>query len=339
MDIKQALHKISEGKYLTGEEMRSVMRLIMEGEATPAQTGAFLMGMRVKGESVGEIAAAVSIMREKMIPVEAPEDAVDIVGTGGDGVGTLNISTAASIVVAAAGVPVAKHGNRALSSKSGASQALEALGVKLDLTPAEISSCVKQAGIGFMFAPSHHPAMKYVGPARAELGVRTMFNLLGPQSNPASVRRYVLGVYSQDWVEPVAAALLANRAIKAWVIHGSDGLDELTVTGPSFVAQIADGDLRSFEVTPEEAGLPRYELKEILGGTPEENAEAIHTLFDGAPGAYRDIVLLNAAAALIVADKADDLKAGVAIARDAIDSGKAKDTLARLVAVSNGRAQ
>jgi anthranilate phosphoribosyltransferase len=339
MDIKQALHKISEGKDLTGEEMRSVMRLIMEGEATPAQTGAFLMGMRVKGESVGEIAAAVSIMREKMIPVEAPEDAVDIVGTGGDGVGTLNISTAASIVVAAAGVPVAKHGNRALSSKSGASQALEALGVKLDLTPAEISGCVKQAGIGFMFAPSHHPAMKYVGPARAELGVRTMFNLLGPQSNPASVRRYVLGVYSQDWVEPVAAALLANRAIKAWVIHGSDGLDELTVTGPSFVAQIADGDLRSFEVTPEEAGLPRYELKDILGGTPEENAEAIHALFDGAPGAYRDIVLLNAAAALIVADKADDLKAGVAIARDAIDSGKAKDTLARLVAVSNGRAQ
>jgi anthranilate phosphoribosyltransferase len=339
MDIKQALHKISEGKDLTGEEMRSVMRLIMEGEATPAQTGAFLMGMRVKGESVGEIAAAVSIMREKMIPVEAPEDAVDIVGTGGDGVGTLNISTAASIVVAAAGVPVAKHGNRALSSKSGASQALEALGVKLDLTPAEISSCVKQAGIGFMFAPSHHPAMKYVGPARAELGVRTMFNLLGPQSNPASVRRYVLGVYSQDWVEPVAAALLANRAIKAWVIHGSDGLDELTVTGPSFVAQIADGDLRSFEVTPEEAGLPRYELKDILGGTPEENAEAIHALFDGAPGAYRDIVLLNAAAALIVADKADDLKAGVAIARDAIDSGKAKNTLARLVAVSNGRSQ
>jgi anthranilate phosphoribosyltransferase len=339
MDIKQALHKISEGKDLTGEEMRSVMRLIMEGEATPAQTGAFLMGMRVKGESVGEIAAAVSIMREKMIPVEAPDDAVDIVGTGGDGVGTLNISTAASIVVAAAGVPVAKHGNRALSSKSGASQALEALGVKLDLTPAEISGCVKQAGIGFMFAPSHHPAMKYVGPARAELGVRTMFNLLGPQSNPASVRRYVLGVYSQDWVEPVAAALLANRAIKAWVIHGSDGLDELTVTGPSFVAQIADGDLRSFEVTPEEAGLPRYELEDILGGTPEENAEAIHALFDGAPGAYRDIVLLNAAAALIVADKADDLKAGVAIARDAIDSGKAKDTLARLVAVSNGRAQ
>jgi anthranilate phosphoribosyltransferase len=265
MDIKQALHKISEGRDLAGEEMRSVMRLIMEGQATPAQTGAFLMGMRIKGESVGEIAAAVSIMREKMVPVDAPEDAVDIVGTGGDGVGTLNISTAASFVVAATGVPVAKHGNRALSSKSGSSQALEALGVKLDLTPAQIGECVRQANIGFMFAPSHHPAMKYVGPARAELGVRTMFNLLGPQSNPASVRRYVLGVYSEQWVEPVAAALLANRAIKAWVMHGSDGLDELTVTGPSFVAQIAGGDLRSFEVTPEQAGLKRHELKDILG--------------------------------------------------------------------------
>lgn len=337
MDIKQALNKISEGRDLAGEEMRSVMRLIMEGEATPAQLGAFLMGMRIKGESVGEIAAAVSIMREKMVPVDAPEDAVDIVGTGGDGVGTLNISTAASFVVAAAGVPVAKHGNRALSSKSGSSQALEALGVKLDLTPAQIGECIRQAGIGFMFAPSHHPAMKYVGPARAELGVRTMFNLLGPQSNPASVRRYVLGVYSEQWVEPVAAALLANRAIKAWVMHGSDGLDELTVTGPSFVAQIANGDLRSFEVTPEQAGLKRHALKDILGGTPEENAAAIHALFDGAEGAYRDIVLLNAAAALIVADKADDLKSGVAMAKQAIDSGAAKQTLAKLVAVSNGQ--
>lgn len=337
MDIKQALHKISEGRDLTGEEMRSVMRLIMEGEATPAQLGAFLMGMRIKGESVGEIAAAVSIMREKMVPVDAPEDAVDIVGTGGDGVGTLNISTAASFVVAATGVPVAKHGNRALSSKSGSSQALEALGVKLDLTPAQIGECVRQAGIGFMFAPSHHPAMKHVGPARAELGVRTMFNLLGPQSNPASVRRYVLGVYSQQWVEPVAAALLANRAVKAWVMHGSDGLDELTVTGPSFVAQIANGDLRSFEVTPEEAGLKRHELKDILGGTPDENAAAIHALFEGAEGAYRDIVLLNAAAALIVADKGDDLKSGVAMAKEAIDSGAAKQTLAKLVAVSNGQ--
>jgi len=337
MDIKQALHKIADGKDLTGEEMRTVMRIIMAGEATPSQTGAFLMGMRIKGESVGEIAAAVSILREKMIPVDAPEDAIDIVGTGGDGVGTLNISTAAALVTAALGVPVAKHGNRALSSKSGASQALEALGININLDPAGIGRCLTEAGIGFMFAPAHHPAMKHVGPARAEMGVRTMFNLLGPQSNPAGVRRYVLGVYATDWVEPVAAALLANRAIKAWVVHGSDGLDELTVTGPSFVAQIAGGDLRSFEVTPEDAGLRRYDIKEILGGTPEENAAAIHALLDGAPGAYRDIVLLNAAAALIVADRAPDLRSGAEMAARAIDSGAAKQTLARLVAVSNGQ--
>ncbi|MHA6690493.1 anthranilate phosphoribosyltransferase [Devosia sp. A449] len=339
MDIKAALNKIADRKDLTGEEMRGVMRFIMAGEATPSQIGAFLMGMRIKGETVGEIAAAVSIMREQMVPVDAPEDAIDIVGTGGDGGGTLNISTASAIVLAAAGVPVAKHGNRALSSKSGSSQALEALGVKLDLTPAEISRCIRDAGIGFMFAPSHHPTMRHVGPARAELGVRTMFNLLGPQSNPAGVRRYMLGVYAQEWVEPVAAALLANRAIKAWVVHGSDGLDEITVTGPSFVAQIANGDLRSFEVTPEQAGLKRHDPKDLLGADPEYNAAAIHALFDGAPGAYRDIVLLNAGAALIVADKVADLREGAEAAAAVIDSGKAKQTLARLVAVSNGREQ
>ncbi len=339
MDIKQALNKIASRRDLTGEEMRGVMRFIMSGDATPSQIGAFLMGMRLKGETAGEIAAAVSILREKMIPVTAPADAIDIVGTGGDGHGTLNISTAAAILVASMGVPVAKHGNRALSSKSGSSQALEALGVKLDLAPDEIGRTIADAGIGFMFAPSHHPAMKYVGPARTEMGIRTMFNLLGPQSNPAGVQRYLLGVFAEEWVEPVAQALQANRAVKAWVVHGSDGLDELTVTGPSFVAQISGGDLRSFEVTPEQAGLRQYELKDILGGTPEENAQAIHDLFDGAPGAYRDIVLLNAAAALIVADKVDSLKDGAQAAAAAIDSGKAKSTLARLVAVSNGRAQ
>ena len=337
MDIKQALAKIADSRDLTGEEMRGVMRIIMAGEATPSQTGAFLMGMRIKGETVGEIAAAVSILREQMVPVEAPEGAIDIVGTGGDGGGTLNISTASAIVVAAAGIPVAKHGNRALSSKSGSSQALEALGVRLDLAPDAISRCISLAGIGFMFAPSHHPAMRHVGPARAEMGVRTMFNLLGPQSNPAGVRRYMLGVYAQEWVEPVAAALLANRAIKAWVVHGSDGLDEITVTGPSFVAQIADGDLRSFEVTPEQAGLKRHDASDLLGGDPAYNAQAIHDLFDGASGAYRDIVLLNAGAALIVADKVSDLREGAEAAASMIDSGKAKDTLARLVAVSNGR--
>src|SRR5690606_18001081 len=337
MDIRTALNKIADRKDLTGEEMRAVMRIIMAGEATPSQIGAFLMGMRIKGETVGEIAAAVSILREQMVPVEAPDDAIDIVGTGGDGVGSLNISTATALVVAGAGVPVAKHGNKALSSRSGSSQALEALGVKLDLTPDEIGNSIAKAGIGFMFAPSHHPAMRHVGPARAELGVRTLFNLLGPQSNPAGVRRYLLGVYDQQWVEPVAAALLANRAIKAWVVHSSEGLDELSTSGPNFVAQIANGDLRSFELHPEQVGLTLTDPKDLLGGTPEENAAAIHALLDGAPGAYRDTVLLNAGAALLVADKVASIEDGIALARETVDSGKAKQTLARLVAISNGR--
>lgn len=337
MDIKQALNKIADRRDLTGEEMRSVMRIIMAGEATPSQIGAFLMGMRIKGETVGEIAAAVSILREQMVPVVAPEHAIDIVGTGGDGVGSLNISTATAILVAAAGVPVAKHGNRALSSKSGSSQALEALGVKLDLTPAEISRTIEKAGIGFMFAPSHHPAMRHVGPARSEMGVRTLFNLLGPQSNPAGVRRYLLGVYSQQWVEPVAAALLANRAIKAWVVHSSEGLDELSTSGTNFVAQIKDGDLRSFELHPEQVGLKLTDPKDLLGGEPAENAAAIVALFDGAPGAYRDTVLLNAGAALLVADKVATIEDGIALAAATIDQGKAKATLARLVAASNGQ--
>lgn len=337
MDIRQALHKISEGRDLTGEEMRSVMRIIMAGEATQAQIGAFLMGMRVKGETVGEIAAAVSILREQMIPVSAPENAIDIVGTGGDGVGSLNISTTTALVVAAAGVPVAKHGNKALSSRSGASQVLEALGVKLDLTPDQIGQTIGAAGIGFMFAPSHHPAMRHVGPARGEMGVRTLFNLLGPQSNPAGVRRYLLGVYSAQWVEPVAAALLANRAVKAWVVHSSEGLDELSTSGTNFVGQIMNGDLRSFELHPEQVGLSVTDPKDLLGGEPAENAEALVALLDGAPGAYRDTVLLNAGAALFVADKVASVEDGVAMAREAIDGGKAKQTLARLVAVSNGR--
>lgn len=339
MDLKQALNKIADGKDLTGEEMRGVMRIIMNGEATSAQIGAFLMGMRIKGESVGEIAAAVSILREQMVPVAAPEDAVDIVGTGGDGVGSLNISTTTGIVVAAAGVPVAKHGNKALSSRSGSSQVLEALGVKLDLTPEQIGQTIAQAGIGFMFAPNHHPAMRHVGPARAELGVRTLFNLLGPQSNPAGVRRYLLGVYSPQWVEPVAAALLANRAIKAWVVHSSEGLDELSTSGPNFVAQIVDGDLRSFELHPEQVGLSLTDPKDLLGGEPAENAAALVALLDGARGAYRDTVLLNAGAALLVADKVGTIEDGIALAAETVDSGKAKETLARLVAASNGRAE
>ncbi|WP_127143629.1 anthranilate phosphoribosyltransferase [Pelagibacterium montanilacus] len=338
MDIKAALDRIAQGRDLTGTEMRDVMNVIMSGEATQAQIGAFLMGLRVKGETVGEIAAAVSIMREKMVPVRAPADAIDIVGTGGDGAGTLNISTGAALVVAGAGIPVAKHGNRALSSKSGSAEALQALGISLELKPDGIARCIADAGIGFMFAPNHHPAMKHVGPARAEMGVRTMFNLLGPQSNPAGVRRYVLGVYDRDWVEPVAAALLANRAQSAWVVHGHDGLDELSTTGPSFVCQIWGGNLTSFEITPEEAGLPRAQLSDLVGGDPAHNAAALTRLLDGEKGPYRDIVLLNAAAALMVSGKAREIAEGVRFAAEVIDSGKARETLARLVAVS-GAAQ
>lgn len=337
MDIKGALNRIADGKDLTGTEMRQVMDIIMSGEATAPQIGAFLMGMRVKGETAGEIAAAVSIMRNKMVPVEAPADAIDIVGTGGDGAGTLNISTGASIVVAAAGVPVAKHGNRALSSKSGSAEALQKLGISLELTPEQISACIREAGIGFMFAPNHHPAMRHVGPTRTEMGVRTMFNLLGPQSNPAGVKRYLLGVYDNEWVEPVAAALLANQAQAAWVVHGDSGLDELSTTGPSFVSQIKNGNLTSFEVTPEDAGLPRARLEDIIGGDPEHNAGELRKLLDGAKGAYRDIVLLNAAAAFIIADKVQTLPEGVAMGAEAIDSGKARATLDKLVAVSGAQ--
>ena len=337
MDIKAALNKIASRQDLTGEEMRAVMTTIMEGNATPSQIGAFLMGMRVKGETVGEIAAAVSILRDKMVPVPVaePENTVDIVGTGGDGAETLNISTAASIVTAAAGVPVAKHGNRALSSKSGASDVLVALGVKLDLTPEKISQCITEAGIGFMFAPAHHPAMKHVGPTRVELGTRTMFNLLGPQSNPAGARRYMLGVYDKRWVEPVAAALLANRAVAAWVVHGADGLDELSTTGTSFVATIKGGDLRSFDLNPEDAGLPRASVADLKGADPAYNATRLRALLDGQKDPYRDIVLYNAAAALIVAGRADTLKLGVDLAAREIDSGRARATLDKLIAVSN----
>jgi anthranilate phosphoribosyltransferase len=269
-----------------------------------------------------------------MVPVEAPEGAIDIVGTGGDGAGTLNISTGASIVVAAAGIPVAKHGNRALSSKSGSAEALQKLGISLELNPEQISTCIREAGIGFMFAPNHHPAMRHVGPARAEMGVRTMFNLLGPQANPAGVKRYLLGVYDNEWVEPVAAALLANQAQSAWVVHGDSGLDELSTTGPSFVSQIKGGNLTSFEVTPEEAGLQRATLSDIVGGDPAHNAAELRKLLDGAKGPYRDVVLLNAAAAFIICDRVETLREGVELGAQMVDSGKAKATLEKLIAVS-----
>jgi len=335
MQIKQALIKLSEAKNLSDKEMRQAMNEIMSGEASEVQISAFLMGLRVKGETAKEIAAAVAILREKMLPVEAPKNAIDIVGTGGDGMGTLNISTATAIVVASAGVPVAKHGNKALSSKSGSSQALQALGVKLDLSASDIAKSIKKANIGFMFAPNHHPAMKYVGPVRQELGIRTMFNLLGPQSNPAGVKHYLLGVYAKQWVEPVASALLANGATSAWVVHGSDGLDEITTTGATYVSAIKNGKIRSFEISPKDAGLDIANPKDLSGDDPIYNAKQLTLLLEGKKSAYRDIVLFNAAASFIIAGMVDNLKEGVELGEKNIDAGKAKNTLAKLVEVTN----
>ncbi|MBN9000913.1 MAG: anthranilate phosphoribosyltransferase, partial [Rhizobiales bacterium] len=265
-DLKTIIAKVATGASLTRDEAANAFDRMMSGEATPSQMGAMLMGLRVRGETVDEITGAVSAMRDKMLRVTAPPEAVDIVGTGGDGSGSVNVSTCASFIVAGAGVPVAKHGNRALSSKSGAADVLAALGVKIDLTPDQVSRCVKETGIGFMFAPAHHPAMKNVGPTRVELATRTIFNLLGPLSNPAGVTRQMVGVFSRQWVQPLAQVLKNLGAKSIWVVHGSDGLDEITLTGPTFVAALEGGNIRTFEVTPDDAGLPRANGDALKGG-------------------------------------------------------------------------
>jgi anthranilate phosphoribosyltransferase len=297
--------------------------------------GALLMALRVRGETVEEITGAVTTMRAKMLPVEAPKDAIDVVGTGGDASGSYNISTCAALIVAGAGVPVAKHGNRALSSRSGAADVLTALGVRIDLDPLAISRCIKEAGVGFMFAPAHHPAMKNVGPTRVELGTRTIFNLLGPLSNPAGVKRQMVGVFSKQWVEPLAHVLKNLGAERAYVVHGSDGLDEITTAGPTSVAALENGAVRTFEITPDEVGLSKAEPEALRGGNAEENAEALSGVLSGKEGSYRDVAILNAAAALLVAGRAKNLKEGVAQARKSIDSGDAARCLDRLKAVSN----
>ncbi len=336
-DFKTYLATIADGGVLTPEAAEDAFTIIMNGEATPAQMAAFLMGLHMRGETVAELTAGASVMRAKAKRVKAPADAIDIVGTGGDGAHTYNISTAAVLVVAGCGVPIAKHGNKAASSKSGTADALSILGLKLDNEPDAIERCITEAGVGFMFAPAHHMAMKHVGPVRSELGIRTIFSLLGPLSNPAFVNRQMIGVFDKRWIEPFAEVLRNLGLEKAWVVHGSDGLDELTTTGPTFVAELDGGKIRTFEVTPEDAGLPRATLADLRGREPAYNAAAITRLLDGEQGPYRDIVLLNSAAALIVADRVSTLKEGVAMAAQAIDSGAAKETLARLVTVSNGR--
>jgi anthranilate phosphoribosyltransferase len=293
------------------------------------------MALRVRGETVEEITGAVSAMRAKMLPVTAPADAVDIVGTGGDGSGSVNVSTCAAFIAAAAGIPIAKHGNRALSSKSGAADVLAALGVKIDLTPEQVSRCIREAGIGFMFAPAHHPAMKNVQPTRTELSTRTIFNLLGPLANPAGVKKQMIGVFSRQWVQPLAEVLKNLGAETIWVVHGSDGLDEITLAGPTAVAALEGGKVRTFEITPEDAGLPRANGDALKGGDANANAESLRSVLANKPSAYRDVALLNAAAALVVAGRAKDLKDGVAQGKQALDSGGAALRLQKLIQVSN----
>jgi len=334
-EFKALIGKAANGATLSREEAARGFQTMMSGEATPSQMGALLMALRVRGETVEEITGAVSAMREKMLRVRAPAEAVDVVGTGGDASGSFNISTCAALIVAGAGVPVAKHGNRALSSRSGAADVLSALGVNIELTPEGVSRCIEQAGIGFMFAPAHHPAMKNVGPTRVELGTRTIFNLLGPLSNPAGVKRQMVGVFSRHWIEPLALVLKNLGSQCVWVVHGSDGLDEITTAGTTYVAALQDGQVRTFEITPEEAGLQRVKPDALRGGGADENARALSDVLKGAKGAFRDVAVLNAAAGLMVAGRAKDLKMAVALAQKSIDSGEAEGRLQRLVSVSN----
>ena len=334
-DLKTIIGKVATGAVLTREEAADAFDRVMSGEATPSQMGGLLMALRVRGETVDELTGAVSAMRAKMLRVKAPADAVDVVGTGGDGSGSVNVSTCASFIVAGAGVPVAKHGNRALSSKSGAADVLAALGVNVNITPDQVSKCIAETGIGFMFAPTHHPAMKNVGPTRVELATRTIFNLLGPLSNPAGVKRQMVGVFSKHWVQPLAQVLKNLGAESVWVVHGSDGLDEITLTGPTHVAALEKGNIRIFDVTPEDGGLPRANGADLKGGDAHANAKSLSAVLQGKPSAYRNVALLNAAAAFIVAGKAEDLKEGVALGTKSLDSGAAAEKLNRLVAVSN----
>lgn len=335
LSIKTLLGRVAEGQSLSETEAEAAFDIIMSGNASPAQIGGFLMALRVRGETVAEITGAARIMRTKALTIEAPPGAIDTCGTGGDASGTYNISTAAALVAAACGVPVAKHGNRALSSKSGSADVLAALGVKLDADQILVRESLFDNNIGFLMAPRHHAAMHHVGGVRVELGTRTLFNLLGPLANPANTRRQLMGVFARKWVEPLALVLGRLGAERAWVVHGSDGLDELTTTGPSHVAELKDGKVMLFDVDPADAGLPLARREDLIGGDARENAAAILNLLDGAPGAYRDIVLLNAAAALIVSDRVASLAEGVRLAAEAIDTGKARATLQRLVAITN----
>jgi len=333
--LKPILNQVADGIALSAEQAEHAFGIIMSGDATKAQIAGFLMALRVRGETVDEITGAVKIMREKSLKVNAPQEAIDIVGTGGDASGTFNISTGAALVTAGCGVPVAKHGNRALSSKSGTADVLSALGVNLECDMDLVKRSIWEAKIGFLLATRHHSAMKYVMPTRVEMGVRTIFNLLGPLSNPACVKRQLTGAFSRHWIVPMAETLGNLGTEMAWVVHGSDGLDEITTTGPTFVAQIKEGELTEFEISPLDAGLPTAKPEALKGGTPEQNAFAMKAMLEGEPSAFRDCVVLNSAAALVVAGKVNNLKEGATLAQVAIDSGNAMKTLNSLVSLTN----
>ncbi len=333
--FKPIIAKLATGSPLTREEAEHAFAVILSGESTLAQTGAFLMALRVRGETVAEITGAVQAMRAKMLKVETLPDCIDIVGTGGDNSGSYNVSTLAAIIAAACGVHVAKHGNRAASSKSGAADVLTALGVKIGLDPAGVDRCVRAAGVGFMFAPAHHASMRHVAPVRVELGTRTIFNLLGPLSNPAGVKKQVLGVFSETWLESLAQVLKTLGSETVWVVHGADGLDEMTTTGETKVCALEHGTIRHFTITPEEAGLHRAKPDDLKGGDAAHNAAALRDVLAGKRTPYREVALLNAGAGLVVAGRAKTIKEGVVLAAAAVDDGRAQKTLAALVAASN----
>jgi anthranilate phosphoribosyltransferase len=335
-EFPSLLKRVVGGETLDADAASRAVAALISGEVSEPRIASFLTALAMREATVDEITGAARAMRTAMHKVWAPEGAVDLCGTGGDGHGTLNVSTAAAFVVAACGVPVAKHGNRNMSSRTGTADVLEALGVKIDIDAATAERCLKEAGVAFLFAQTYHPAMKHVANVRKELGFRTIFNLLGPISNPAGVRRQLIGVFSRTWIEPIARVLAKLGTEKAWIVHGSDGLDEMTTTATTHVAILSSGTVTLRNITPEEAALPRAALSDLKGGEPAENASALKELLDGRRGAYRDIVLFNAAAALMVSDKTQTLREGVVLAAEAIDTGRAKAALDKLVAVSRG---
>ena len=336
MNMQKAIAKVIDGDDLRRDEMVDVMNQIMSGEATDAQIGAFLIALRLKGESVDEIAGAAAVMREKATPIATKHDViVDTCGTGGDHSGTFNISTTAAFVAAGAGLCVAKHGNRAATSQSGSADVLMALGVNIEASPETVSQCLDEVGIGFLFAPALHGAMKYAIGPRRELGVRTIFNALGPLTNPAGARRQVIGVYSAALTETLAGVLATLGAERAYVVHGADGLDEMTLTGPTKVSELKDGAVSTYRVSPGEVGLGQARAAALKGGDADSNAAITLSVLKGAEGPARDIVLLNAAAAIVAGGKASDLREGVQVAAEAIDSGRAMAKLEALIEASN----